>query len=64
MSVSGDVDVATWAALSDVLRKAVDSRSEGKVVLDLTELSFIDGHGVAAPAGTTVRLHIRLPDGE
>lgn len=47
LAVSGEVDLTTWSLLSDALAKVADSLAEGQdLVLDLSELSFIDGHGV------------------
>lgn len=40
--IVGELDMATAAQLSD----AVDVSSEGEVVLDLSELTFIDSHGL------------------
>ena len=47
MAVSGEIDVASWAPLAAALRRAVARAGRGQqVLLDLTELAFIDGHGV------------------
>ncbi|MGH2682136.1 MAG: STAS domain-containing protein [Actinomycetota bacterium] len=65
-AVPAEVDVATWATLSSVLRRIVDAVEDGQEgVLDLTGLSFIDGHGVrliaeaARQLGPSKRLVIR-----
>lgn len=53
MAISGEVDVNTWAALSNALRGLAERAADGQqVVLDLAGLSFIDGHGVALIART------------
>lgn len=55
MAVSGEVDMRSWAALANALRRAADMAADGRrVVLDLTRLSFIDGHGVGL-IGTVAR---------
>lgn len=47
LAVSGEVDVGTWAAFSNALRRAVLGVEEGRdVVLDLGRLSFVDVHGL------------------
>jgi anti-anti-sigma factor len=47
LAVSGAIDMATWAALAGVLGDlAGGDAAAGEVVLDLTEVTFIDSHGV------------------
>jgi anti-anti-sigma factor len=53
MAVSGEVDANTWAPFSNALRGLAERAADGReVVLDLTGLSFIDGHGAGLLART------------
>lgn len=46
VTLAGEVDMATWATLSSALHGAIDGGPEGaQLILDLTDISFIDGHG-------------------
>lgn len=57
LAVSGEADVATWPALSNALRRIADTVDEGEDArLDLTGLSFIDGHAVGLIALAARRL--------
>jgi anti-anti-sigma factor len=57
LAVSGEADVATWPALSNALRRLADTVAEGPDArLDLTGLSFIDGHAVGLIALAARRL--------
>lgn len=46
MSLSGEVDLATWATLRRALSGVADGKKSRDIVLDVSGLSFIDGHGM------------------
>jgi anti-anti-sigma factor len=57
MALSGEVDVSTWPLLSGALHSLVDGGGERhQLVLDISELSFIDGHGVGLIAEAARKL--------
>jgi anti-anti-sigma factor len=47
LALSGEIDLANRAALSNALQILLDTAKGPTVVLDLAEVSFIDGQGVA-----------------
>jgi anti-sigma B factor antagonist len=49
--VHGDIDVATAPALSARLRAAIEHEPGGTVVVDLTDLAFIDSSGLGVLVG-------------
>ena len=57
LAVSGEVDLTSWAVLCDALSRLVSTSAPARdVIIDLSELSFIDGHSVALIAQTARRL--------
>lgn len=65
-SLSGEVDMANWATFSSALRQVVESGDQdGHLVLDLADVSFIDGRGLlllveaARDLGPSKRLVLR-----
>lgn len=58
VTVEGELDLATSAALANELGRAVSSQSK-RVVLDLQEVAFIDCVGVTALAKATDRANAR-----
>ena len=57
LRVAGEVDMATAPELEAHVRKALD-RDEPTVLVDLTEVTFIDSSGIAALTG----LHRQLEE--
>ena len=57
IAVSGELDLASSAALEDELGRVIDSDGE-LVVLDLRELEFMDSTGLS----TIVKAHQRATD--
>jgi anti-sigma B factor antagonist len=49
LSCSGEIDVSTVSALRDALQEA--ERSSQRVIIDLTEVTFLDSTGVGAILG-------------
>lgn len=45
LAVSGSVDLGTWTAFRGALHRMLEG-SAGDAVLDVTDLAFIDGHGL------------------
>ena len=57
LALSGDVDVATWDTLAEALERASEGPGErARVVVDVSEVSFIDGHGAGLIARAAHRL--------
>jgi anti-anti-sigma factor len=46
VSIAGDLDLASADAVDEALRSAEERASEGPIVLDMTELAFIDSIGL------------------
>lgn len=56
MALSGQVDLATWAALRNGLTRLAAGAGGGDIVLDVGGLSFIDAHGMSLIAQTAREL--------
>ncbi|GAB1689153.1 STAS domain-containing protein [Krasilnikovia sp. M28-CT-15] len=46
VSPEGDVDIHTSAAVREVLREVVASRTGGRIVVDLSDVTFLDSSGI------------------
>lgn len=55
-TVAGDVDIATAASLSEAVLAALDEAPDRGVVLDFTEVSFMDSSGLRAVLDISRRL--------
>ncbi|GAB1644823.1 STAS domain-containing protein [Krasilnikovia sp. MM14-A1259] len=42
----GDIDLATSRAVREILREVVASRMDGRVVVDLEKVTFVDSGGI------------------
>jgi anti-anti-sigma factor len=55
-TVAGDVDIATAAALADAVLSALDESPDSGVVLDFTNVGFMDSSGLRAVLDISRRL--------
>ncbi|BFU47216.1 STAS domain-containing protein [Krasilnikovia sp. MM14-A1004] len=46
VSPEGDIDIRTSAAVREVLREVVASRDGGRIVVDLSDVTFLDSSGI------------------